>query len=158
MRRIAVLFAAVAALTLAACGGDDKPAASGASNSGDSSSPASTSKSSGAYGGGSNTSSSSSSSGGATLKIAADPNGALKFTKSNLTAKAGEVTLDFANQSQLPHAVEIEGNGLEEKKTKVVTGADAPPLKLKLKPGTYSFYCPVDGHRAAGMEGKLVVR
>src|SRR4051812_27111735 len=108
MRRIAVLLAAMAALTLAACGGDDKPAASGASNSSDSSS---TSKSSGAYGGGSNTSASS---GGATLKIAADPGGALKFTKSKVKAKAGEVTLDFSNKSQLPHAVAIEGNGMDE--------------------------------------------
>jgi plastocyanin len=157
MRRIAVLFAAIAALTLAACGGDDKPAASGASSS---NAASSTSKSSGAYGGGSNssTSSTSSSAAGNTVKIAADPGGALKFTESNITAKAGEVTIDFSNQSQVPHAVEIEGNGVDEKKTKVVTGADAPPLKLKLKPGTYTFYCPVDGHRAAGMEGKLVVR
>jgi len=155
MRRIAVLLAAMAALTLAACGGDDKPAASGASNSSDSSSSASTSKSSGAYGGGSNTAASA---GGATLKIAADPGGALKFTKSKLTAKAGDVTVKFSNQAQIPHAVEIEGNGLEDTSTKVVTGADAPPLKVKLKPGTYTFYCPVDGHRAAGMEGKLVVR
>jgi plastocyanin len=159
MRRFAVLPAALAAaVTLAACGGSDKPAASGASSS---NAAASTSKSSGAYGGGSNSSSSastSSSSAGKTVKIAADPGGALKFTESTVTAKAGEVTIDFSNQSQVPHAVEIEGNGVEEKKTKVVTGADAPPLKLKLKPGTYTFYCPVDGHRAAGMEGKLVVR
>jgi uncharacterized cupredoxin-like copper-binding protein len=26
-----------------------------------------------------------------------------------------------------------------------------------LKPGTYDFYCPVDGHRQAGMAGKLTV-
>jgi plastocyanin len=156
MRRIAVLLAAMAAFTVAACGGDDKPAASGASSSSSDSSTASSSKSSGAYGGGSN--SSASSGGGATLKIAADPSGAKKFTKSDLTAKAGEVTIQFSNQAQIPHAVEIEGNGLEETSTKVVTGADAPPLKLKLKPGTYTFYCPVGDHRADGMEGKLVVR
>jgi plastocyanin len=152
MRRIAVLLAAMAAFTLAACGGDDKPAASGASNS---SASSSSSKSSGAYGGGSN---SSASAGGATLKIAADPSGAKKFTKSKLTAKAGDVTIKFSNQAQIPHAVEIEGNGLEDTSTKVVTGADAPPLKVKLKPGTYTFYCPVGDHRDEGMEGKLVVR
>src|SRR4051794_1227825 len=155
MRRIAVLLAAIAAFTLAACGGGDKPAAPRASNSSDSSTPASSSKSSGAYGGGSNTSAAP---GGATLKIAADPGGAKQFTKSNLTAKAGEVTIKFSNQAQIPHAVEIEGNGLEEVSTKVVTGADAPPLKVKLKPGTYTFYCPVGDHRDEGMEGKLVVR
>jgi uncharacterized cupredoxin-like copper-binding protein len=30
-------------------------------------------------------------------------------------------------------------------------------LTLTLKPGTYTFYCTVPGHAAAGMKGKLVV-
>jgi plastocyanin len=100
-------------------------------------------------------SSSSPSSGGATLHIAADPGGALKFTQSKLTAKAGKVTIDFTNRSKLPHAVVITGNGVNIK-TKVVTGGDASAAGT-LKPGTYTFYCPVPGHRAAGMQGTLTV-
>jgi len=162
MRRIAVLIAAITAFTLAACGGDDKPATSGASSGSSSSSSGSSNdstsnKSSGAYGGGDDSTSSSSSGSGTTLKIAADPGGAKKFTESTLSTKAGEVTVQFSNQSQLPHAVEIEGNGIE-KSTKVVTGADAPALKVDLKPGTYEYYCPVGNHRDEGMEGKLTVR
>ena len=34
-----------------------------------------------------------------------------------------------------------------------VTGGDAPPLTVELEPGEYEFYCPVGGHRAAGMIG-----
>ena len=94
---------------------------------------------------------------GSSLKITADPGGAKKFTESTLTADAGSVTIEFANDSQLPHAVEIEGNGVEEK-TEVVTGADAPPFTVDLKPGEYEFYFPVGDHRAEGMEGKLTVR
>jgi uncharacterized cupredoxin-like copper-binding protein len=29
---------------------------------------------------------------------------------------------------------------------------------VKLKKGRYTFYCPVPGHREAGMKGKLVVK
>jgi plastocyanin len=149
MRRIAVL-AAFAALTLAACGGNDNkststPAATEAAT--DTPTAAATETPTEAAGGS-----------GAKLAIAADPGGALKFTESKLTAQAGSVEIDFANQSQLPHAVEIEGNGLEETSTKTVTAEDAPPLTVDLKPGTYTFYCPVDGHRAAGMEGTITVK
>jgi uncharacterized cupredoxin-like copper-binding protein len=31
-------------------------------------------------------------------------------------------------------------------------------LSLKLKPGTYKFFCSVPGHRMAGMEGTLIVK
>jgi len=148
-----VIAAASAALLLSACGSDDDTSApSGAS------APSSDSSggSGGAYGKSSG-STSTDSGGGATLKIAADPGGAKKFTESTLSADAGKVTIEFSNQSQLPHAVEIEGNGIEQS-TDTVTGADAAPLAVDLKPGTYTYYCPVANHRAAGMEGKLTVR
>jgi plastocyanin len=130
------------AVGVAGCGGgDDNSGGSGSSGS----SGASTSSSS----------SSSSSGGGSSIKLAADPSGKLAFDKKTLTAKAGTVTIDFTNDSSTPHAVEVEGNGVE-KETKVVTKADAT-LTAKLKPGKYEFYCPVDGHRMAGMEGTLTV-
>src|SRR6478609_3078489 len=146
MRRAAVL-AAFAALVVAGCGGNDEPAATpapteAATTAAPTDTPAAQKATSGAF----------------ELKIAADPGGALAFTETKLTADAGKVTIQFANQSQVPHAVTIEGNGLEEKSTETVTGEDAPPLTVDLKPGEYTFYCPVDGHRAAGMEGKLTVR
>jgi plastocyanin len=126
------------ALGVAGCGGssDDNSGSSGSS-------------------GASTSSSSSSSGGGSSIKLAADPSGKLAFDKKTLTAKAGNVTIDFTNDSSTPHAVEVEGNGVE-KETKVVTKGDAT-LTAKLKPGKYEFYCPVDGHRMAGMEGTLTV-
>ena len=68
----------------------------------------------------------------------------------------GKVTVTFSNPSSVPHAVEIEGNGVEEK-TETVTGADAAPLEVELQPGTYTYYCPVGGHEEAGMKGTLTV-
>ncbi len=144
MRRAAVL-AAFAALVFAGCGGSDEPAATpapteAATTAAPTDTPAPQEATAGA----------------AELKIAADPGGAKAFTETDLTADAGKVTIEFANQSQLPHAVEIEG--VDGATTETVTGADAPPLTVDLKPGTYTFYCPVGDHRAEGMEGKLTVR
>jgi plastocyanin len=137
-----VVLAAAAALALAGCGGDDEEPTATATEA--------------ATEAATETPTEAAASGGSTLKIAADPDGAKKFTESTLTATAGKVTVEFANESQLPHAVEIEGNGVEEE-TETVTGQDAPPLTVDLKPGEYTYYCPVGDHRAAGMEGKLTV-
>jgi plastocyanin len=139
-----VLPALVAGIGLAGCGGDDS-SSSGASSSGSSGKSSESSSSS-----------SSSSSGGSKLALAADPGGKLAFDKPTLSAKAGKVTIAFTNSSGLPHAVEVEGHGVE-KETKTITDGNAT-LTAKLKPGTYEFYCPVDGHRQAGMEGKLTVK
>jgi plastocyanin len=94
--------------------------------------------------------------GGETLKFSAPADGSLKFDQGDVTAKAGKVSVDFTNPSSVPHAVEIEGNGVEEE-TETVTGGDAPPITVDLKPGTYEYYCPVAGHKEAGMTGTLTV-
>jgi uncharacterized cupredoxin-like copper-binding protein len=92
-----------------------------------------------------------------TLTIAADPGGALKFDKTKLSAPAGKVTISMDNPSSLPHAVEIEGNGVEEEGETVQKGG-VSKATAELKPGTYEFYCPVAGHKEAGMEGELEVK
>lgn len=109
-----------------------------------------------ACGGSSSDNSSASSGSGKSVAVAADPGGALKFTTNKLTAPSGNVTFDLTNQSKLPHALEIEGHGIEAK-TKTVTGGNASVTIKDLKPGTYEFYCPVPGHKEAGMEGTLTV-
>jgi plastocyanin len=92
-----------------------------------------------------------------TLKLIADPGGALKFDKSSLSANAGKVTIALDNPSSLPHAVEVEGNGVE-KSSSTIGMDETTKVTATLKAGEYEFYCPVDGHKAAGMEGTLTVR
>ena|SRR5919204_5631199 len=137
MRLMACLLAA-AALVVAGCGG------SSSSNNG-----------SGGGGGSSSSSSSSSSGGGETVKVSADPSGALKFTTKTLKAKAGTVTFKFDNPASIPHAFAVEGNGVDKDGKTVTKGSTT--LTVTLKPGKYEFYCPVDGHKAAGMKGTLTV-
>jgi plastocyanin len=139
-----LIAAALAAAVFAGCGGDDDDQESAATPApAEESTPAPTEESGG--GGG-----------GATLDFSAPADGSLEFDQADATAKAGRVTVTFANPSQVPHAVEIEGNGVEEE-TEEVTDGDAPPIEVDLKPGSYTFYCPVPGHREAGMEGTLTV-
>ena len=90
-----------------------------------------------------------------TIMLAADPGGALAFDQTELTAAAGEVTIEFMNESGLPHNVEVEGNGVEEVSETITEGSTS--LTLTLEPGEYEFYCAVPGHREGGMEGTLTV-
>ena len=137
------LIALVCAIAIpaAGCGGDDD-------SGGSSSSGGSTTKENTSSGGGGG--------GGQSLKLTADPGGALKFDKTSLTAKAGKVTVVMDNPSSLPHAIEVEGKG-QELKGDTVTKGGVSKVSGTLKPGTYDFYCPVDGHKAAGMKGELTV-
>ena len=80
----------------------------------------------------------------------------LAFNHKTLTAKKGTVTLVMANPSGFPHAIAVEGHGID-KKGKTVNKGGTSRVTVKLKKGTYTFYCPVDGHKAAGMKGRLIV-
>ena len=61
------------------------------------------------------------------------------------------------NDSSTPHNIALEGNGLDEK-GEVVDSGGVSEVSVTLKVGTYTFYCSVQGHREAGMLGKLVVK
>jgi plastocyanin len=93
--------------------------------------------------------------GGGHLTLTADPGGALSFDTTELTASAGEVTIELVNESTTPHNVEVEGNGVEEVSETITESTTE--LTLTLEPGDYEFYCAVPGHREAGMEGTLTV-
>jgi len=116
-----------AVLALGACGGDDETSSKPAPASG----------------------------GGQTVKLAADPSGALKFDKTELTAKAGKVTLSMDNPSDVPHNVQIDGEG---EPGDTVTKDGVSNATAELKAGTYEYFCAVGSHRDAGMVGKLTVR
>jgi uncharacterized cupredoxin-like copper-binding protein len=92
-----------------------------------------------------------------TLEIDADPAGQLKFLASSASAKAGKVTLRMKNGSSVPHDIGIKGGGVNQLGA-VVTSGGVSSVSTSLKPGTYEFYCSVDGHEAAGMKGTLTIK
>jgi plastocyanin len=145
--RLLVPAAILATLVaLAGCGG------SSSSSSSASASAASTQASSQAATAPDTSATSTSSSAGATLKLTSPADGSLKFDQTQLAAKAGSVTLVYTNPSSVPHGV-----ALETTSGAVVTGGKTSTVTVTLAPGTYTFYCPVPGHRQAGMQGTLTV-
>jgi plastocyanin len=93
---------------------------------------------------------------GNALKLAANPTGELKYDTDALSAKAGTVTIVMTNMSPVEHNVTVAQGGKVLGATPTFMGG-SKTLTLKLKPGKYTFYCSVPGHRQAGMEGTLTV-
>ena len=93
------------------------------------------------------------------LAFAADPNGNLAYTVKTATATAGPITISMTNMSGEPHNLAIQKgtNGSVLGATPQESSGTAT-LALTLKPGTYTFFCQVPGHRASGMYGTLTVR
>jgi plastocyanin len=90
-----------------------------------------------------------------TLKLAADPT-QIAFDTTELSAKAGEVTIDFDNPSALEHDVAIEQNGKQIAISETIAKGKTS-VSADLQPGTYTFLCTVPGHAEAGMEGTLTI-
>lgn len=128
--RIVALAGLTAALVLGACSGDDgQTEAKGAAPE-----PATTDAS------------------GMTLNVEAHD---ISFTPKELQATAGDVTIRYTNSGAIQHTLLIDG--MDGFKLDVTKSGDADTGTVKLAPGAYTMYCDVPGHRAAGMEARLVV-
>jgi len=93
-----------------------------------------------------------------TLLLSADPTGQLRFDKNTLSAPAGAVRITLKNPAPVPHNISIEGPGGIDKQGPTVQQGGASQVEATLKPGTYTYYCSVPGHRQAGMQGTLTVK
>ncbi len=83
------------------------------------------------------------------------PSSASILRTSKLDA-AGTYTFHLTNAGEFEHALEIDGQGIEEE-TSVIGGGDSADVTVDLAEGEYEIYCPVGNHREMGMEGTLVV-
>jgi uncharacterized cupredoxin-like copper-binding protein len=95
-----------------------------------------------------------------TLKLTAvESGGSLRFSAHRLKARHGTVTITMTNPrgDSFEHGIAIEGKGVRKRGRTVQPGGTST-VRATLKPGRYTFYCPVPGHRAAGMRGTLTVR
>ena len=136
-----VLTLVLALGVLAGCGDDDDEPEGGAATPAETATEAPTEEAAGG--------------GGGEATLTADPGGAISWEPGTLSAPAGPVTITLVNESDVPHAVEVEGNGVEEESETIT--ASQTELSVDLEPGEYTYYCPVGNHRAGGMEGTLTV-
>jgi plastocyanin len=143
-----LVIAALASLALVACGGGNDTTATTSEAGGGA---ATTTTQGGGGGGGGGASS--------TIKLAADPS-QIAFDTKSLSAKAGNLTIDFDNPNNaIPHDVCVEDQGGSELGCSDQVTGSATTLDLSdLKPGSYTFFCSVDAHRESGMEGTLTVQ
>ncbi|HEX5983727.1 MAG TPA: plastocyanin/azurin family copper-binding protein [Solirubrobacterales bacterium] len=142
MKKFAVLLAMLlAAFAIVACGDSDSDTTS------DTGAAATTETEEKAEEGG----------GSGELSFEADPDGALAYTTDEATADPGKLTVEFNNPAPVPHDVRFEdSSGKDIGGTEVITES-SETTTVDLKPGKYTFFCSVPGHRQAGMEGTLTV-
>jgi plastocyanin len=136
----ALLAIAAASVALVACGGSDSSSTdTGASAGGGGGTTATVAK-------------------GATVKLTANADNQLSYDQKTLTAKAGTVSIDFDNPASIQHDVAVEDSGGKVLGTSDLVSQGKVNLTIgDLKPGSYTFFCTVPGHRDAGMEGTLTV-
>jgi plastocyanin len=88
---------------------------------------------------------------GSTLTVHAKD--VLKFDKDAYSAEAGTVDVSYVNDGKVDHTLLIEGvKGFEL----TIGGTDEGTADLKA--GSYTLYCDLPGHEAAGMKATLTVK
>jgi plastocyanin len=93
------------------------------------------------------------------LAIDANPQGLLAYTAKTATATSGTITISMTNMSGIAHNLAIQsGTSGPVLKATPISSSGTHSITLSLKPGKYTFFCQVAGHRAAGMFGTLTVK
>ncbi len=92
------------------------------------------------------------------LRISARSHMVLRFNIGHLRAHPGRITILMSNprNAGMRHGIGISGKGVD-KDGKIVAPGKTSSVTVTLHRGTYVYYCPVSGHKAAGMKGTLTV-
>lgn len=79
-----------------------------------------------------------------------------KLDPSKPRLAEGPVTIRVKNDGTTQHALVLEAPG-GEVRTPTLEPGRSTSFRPNLPAGTYTIYCPIDGHRAKGMAGRLTV-
>jgi uncharacterized cupredoxin-like copper-binding protein len=75
-----------------------------------------------------------------------------KFILTKTTVPHGTITFKLVDKGKLAHDFRIAG-----KTSKLIHPGKTGKFVVTLKKGKYVYNCPIPGHTAAGMKGKLTV-
>jgi plastocyanin len=95
--------------------------------------------------------------GGAPADVVVHGNDALQFDKESYTARTGTNVIELVNDGAQAHTLLFDDDAVDFDKLGVTGQGDTDSGSVDLDPGTYTIYCDIAGHRAAGMEATLVV-
>jgi mono/diheme cytochrome c family protein len=101
---------------------------------------------------------------GGKLSIPASPTGQLAYVTSKAAGNPGPVTIEMPNTSGVSHNIAIEQGAHAATPAGPAIGSSpfttktTATVSVKLKAGTYTYFCEAPGHRAAGMYGTLTVK
>jgi plastocyanin len=76
---------------------------------------------------------------------------------SKMDFAPGAYTFVVKNDGRDDHKLEIEGNGMSDKRTGTIKAGQTEKIAVTFKAGTYDMYCPVDGHKGKGMSLQVKV-
>lgn len=94
---------------------------------------------------------------GAPLSTITIESGNLFFRPTRVTVpQAGIYELKLTNTQSGEHTL-VFGSKVPGFRLDVVGPGSTQQAKIDLKKGSYTFWCDLPGHRAAGMEGKITV-
>ena len=98
-------------------------------------------------------------------EVVDEPIDTIEVQETEFSLEPSEITLDqpgtyvfrAVNSGTVEHALEIEGEGIEEE-TATIPPGESTVLEVSLDPGTYKLYCPVGNHEERGMTGTVTIQ
>jgi len=99
--------------------------------------------------------------GATTVGITADATVAVSLVEYRLprnvrVTRGGLIAFQATNDGQQPHALAVIGPA-GQVRTQTLAPGERTTVEVRLPPGTYKWYCPVDDHEARGMVGRVRV-
>lgn len=92
------------------------------------------------------------------VEVEPDPDGDLAFDADEFVTPPGNTNFVLRNPQEENHSLAVETADGEQAGKTIIVSKDVGWLRLTLEAGArYVFYCPVPGHREAGMEGTVTV-